>query len=145
MATPAQQPRAIFGRHPADPANLHAAAQVLGRMVGDDALSDEDAYEAIQIFAREALGSIDKSGLQARLCWTLAGAAEARRKQREDAERAARNAAQPLIEQSASPASILTAARKAAHRAAAGLLGDDAIREILRAEWNCIHGRFRRR
>lgn len=126
-------------KHPRDPMHLHHAAQRLGAIVAEGEMSDADASDTIVSLAAKAHG-VDRSGLQARLHWTMRDAAEAHRRARENAYTAVRWAVRPLMQANAPKAAI----EEAAARAGGDILGWEELVVILRNEWDALHGRRRR-
>ena len=137
------QPR--LGRHPLDPPKLHDGAALLARMVADGRLPSDDAYDTIRFWVNDNRTGVDKSGLQARLCHTFIDAAADRERMRGRAEAAVIATGRRMIEDGTDPVRILAAAAKAAERVGAGLLDEESVRALLRAEWDRAHTRFRRR
>lgn len=126
-------------RHPLDPIALHHAAEQLGNIVARDEMTDADASATIISWVARSTG-VDKSGLQARLHWSMRDQAEAARRAEENATTAIRWAVRPLIRDGASKAEI----EEAAGQANGGALEWDDIVPILKDEWLAVHARRRR-
>jgi len=126
-------------RHPQDPIVLHHAAEQLGNIVARDEMTDADASATIISWVARSTG-VDKSGLQARLHWSMRDQAEAARRAEENATTAIRWAVRPLIRDGASKAQI----EEAAGQANGGALEWDDIVPILKDEWLAVHARRRR-
>lgn len=116
-------------RHNLDPADLHQSADRLGDAVASGEMSDAAASAAIVSWASKALG-VDRSGLQARLHWTMRDRAEAARRARENAATAIKWAVRPLFDARAPSAEI----EAAADAANGDILDRGAVVAILRAE-----------
>lgn len=126
-------------KHRLDPIHLHHAAERLGDIVAQGQMSDADASATITSWASKAQG-VDRSGLQARLHWSMRDQAIARRRQSENAQTAIRWAIRPLIQANAPKHEV----EEAAGQANGDVLEWDEIVTILRDEWNAAHGRRRR-
>lgn len=126
-------------RHPLDPMHLHHAAERLGEIVARGEMSDADASETIVSWVDKAAG-VDRSGLQARLHWSMRDQAAVARRAEENATTAIRWAVRPLIRDGASKAQI----EEAAGQANGGALEWDDIVPILKDEWLAVHARRRR-
>lgn len=124
-------------KHRLYPMHLHHAAERLGDIVAQGQMSDADASATIRTW--QASG-VDRSGLQARLHWTMRDRAIAAQRARENASTAIRWAVRPLILANASKAAV----EEAAGQANGGVLEWDEIVQILRNEWEALHGRRRR-
>ncbi len=129
----------MIHRHPQDPIALHHAAEQLGNIVARDEMTDADASATIISWVAPSTG-VDKSGLQARLHWSMRDQAEAARRAEENATTAIRWAVRPLIRDGASKAQI----EEAAGQANGGALEWDDIVPILKDEWLAVHARRRR-
>lgn len=127
-------------RHRLDPLHLHHAAERLGDIVATGEMSDGDASATIVSWCAKATG-VDRSGLQARLHWTMRDRAIAAQRARENAETAMRWAVRPLIRGGASKAEI----EEAAGRANADVLEWAEIAPILAQEWDAVFSNRRRR
>ena len=117
-------------RHRLDPLHLHHAAERLGDIVAAGHMSDDDASATILSWCEKASG-VDRTGLQARLHWTMRDTATAARRARENAETAIRWAVRPLMRGGAPIAEI----EEAAGRANGDVLTWDEIRPVLADEW----------
>lgn len=114
-------------RHRLDPIHLHHAAERLGDIVAQGQMSDADASATIRTW--QASG-VDRSGLQARLHWTMRDRAIAAQRARENASTAIRWAVRPLFETQAPAAEI----EEAAGKANGGVLEWPEVATILRGE-----------
>jgi hypothetical protein len=99
-------------RHHLDPVHLHHAAEKLGDIVAGEEMSDEDASAVIVSWVEKTTG-VDRSGLQARLHWTMRDRAIATQRQRENVTTAIRWAVRPLFASMAPSAEIEEAAGRA--------------------------------
>jgi hypothetical protein len=118
-----------MNRHRLDPVHLHHAAEKLGDIVAGEEMSDEDASAVIVSWVDKTTG-VDRSGLQARLHWTMRDRAEATRRQRENVTTAIRWAVRPLFASMAPAAEI----EEAAGRANGDFLEWAEVATILREE-----------
>lgn len=97
-------------KHRLYPMHLHHAAERLGDIVAQGQMSDADASATIRTW--QASG-VDRSGLQARLHWTMRDRAIAAQRARENASTAIRWAVRPLFAALAPSSEIEEAAAKA--------------------------------
>ena len=97
-------------KHRLDPLHFHHAAERLGDIVAQGQMSDADASATIRTW--QASG-VDRSGLQARLHWTMRDRAIAAQRARENASTAIRWAVRPLFAALAPSSEIEEAAAKA--------------------------------
>jgi|GEM_PF-2850005 hypothetical protein len=116
-------------KHRLDPMHLHHAAGKLGEIVAAGEMSDADASGTIKSWCVQAAG-IDRSGLQARLHWTMRDHAAAAQRARENAVTAIRWAVRPLFSAKASAAEI----EEAAGKANGAVLPWEQVAQILREE-----------
>lgn len=114
-------------KHRLDPMHLHHAAERLGDIVAQGQMSDADASATIQTW--QATG-VDRSGLQARLHWSMRDRAETMRRARDNAGTAIRWAVRPLFA-SLAPAHQI---EEAAGKANGDVLAWSEVAEILRDE-----------
>lgn len=120
----------MIHRHPLDPIALHHAAEQLGNIVARDEMSDADASATIVSWVERATG-VDRSGLQARLHWSMRDQAAAARRAEENVTTAIRWAVRPLFAAKASAAEI----EEAAGAANGGALEWHDVAAILRDEF----------
>ena len=99
-------------RHSLDPVRLHEAAEFYGRMQGDGLMDEAECTRSLV----EAIGrlpenvTVDRWGLQTRLCWVMADTREAKLRDRRYAARAVWVAVRPLVVERAPAGRILAVA-----------------------------------